>query len=162
MNAGSGVLTEKGIGKHIIRLHHIGIVFPGEDGVKRSEKLAEVLGLQVDYENHINAYDSDLIFTKHDGTFPTIEFILPFSGVLTEYNNGKGGIAHLCVEVDDIKACEDEIRAMGMEMLEKEAVQGTDFLKANFIRPKYTAGVLIELVQIEGDIDYNYRINRSK
>ena len=57
------------------------------------------------------------VFTKHDETVGAYEFILPLSGVLTEFNKGKGGIAHVAFEVDDIEACTEELKAMGMKCL---------------------------------------------
>ena len=38
-------------------------------------------------------------------------------------------------------------------MLEKEAVEGTSDIIVNFLRPRYSEGVLFELVQTVGPID---------
>ena len=84
-----------------------------------------------------------------------MEFIIPLSGVLTEFNKGKGGIAHVAYLVDDIRACQEEIKAMGYEMLEADPVEGTEDIIVNFIRPKYTQGILVELIEQVKDINYD-------
>lgn len=152
--AGSGIFADTGIGKHITRIHHTGIVLPNEE---KARHFMGLFGLQEDYQGHVKAYDSDLIFTKHDETVGAFEFILPLSGVLTEFNKGKGGIAHIAFEVDDIEACTRELNDMGMEMLEAKAVEGTEEIIVNFIRPKYTDGILVELIETIGEINYDFK-----
>lgn len=147
----ANLFANTGIGKHIIRTHHWGIVLPT---VEKAEAFMNTFGLQEDYRGHVKAYDAHLIFTKHGEGVDAVEFIIPQSGVLTEFNKGKGGIAHVAYLVDDIRACQDEIRAMGYEMLEKDPVEGTEDIIVNFIRPKYTQGILVELIEQIGDINY--------
>lgn len=77
----------------------------------------------------------------------------PHEGVLTRFNGGKGGIAHIAFEVEDVEAASRELEAQGLEMLEKEAVEGTSDIIVNFLRPRYSEGVLFELVQTVGPID---------
>ena len=149
----ANLFAETGIGKHIIRTHHWGIVLPT---VEKAEAFMNTFGLQKDYLGHVNAYDSHLIFTKHGEGADAIEFIIPQSGVLTEFNKGKGGIAHVAFLVDDIAATTKEIEAMGYEMLEKNgAVEGTEDIIVNFIRPKYTLGILVELIEQVKPINYD-------
>ena len=40
-------------------------------------------------------------------------------------------------------------------MLESKATKGTDEIIVNFIRPKYTQGILVELIEQIGEINYN-------
>ena len=146
------MFANTGIGKHIIRVHHWGIVLPT---VEKAEAFINMFGLKEDYRGYVKAYDSNLIFTTRGDGHDAIEFIIPLSGVLTEFNKGKGGIAHVAYLVDDIKAVSEEVRAMGMELLEKEATEGTEEIIVNFIRPKYTQGILVELIEQVGEINYN-------
>ena len=97
----ANLFAETGIGKHIIRTHHWGIVLPT---VEKAETFMKTFGLQEDYRGHVKAYDSHLIFTKHGEGADAVEFIIPQSGVLCEFNKGKGGIAHVAYLVDDLKA----------------------------------------------------------
>ena len=146
------MFANTGIGKHIIRVHHWGIVLPT---VEKAEAFIKQFGLVEDYRGYVEAYDSNLIFTTHGDGHDAIEFIIPLSGVLTEFNKGKGGIAHIAYLVDDIEATSAELRAQGFEMLETVATQGTEEIIVNFIRPKYTQGILVELIEQIGEINYN-------
>ena len=146
------MFADTGIGKHIIRVHHWGIVLPT---VEKAEAFIKQFGLVEDYRGYVKAYDANLIFTTHGDGHDAIEFIIPLSGVLTEFNKGKGGIAHVAYLVDDIEATSAELRAQGFEMLESKATKGTDEIIVNFIRPKYTQGILVELIEQIGEINYN-------
>lgn len=132
-----------------MRMHHVGIVLPEKS---YAQDLIDMFGLEVDYTGFVNAYSADLIFTKYGEKESPIEFIIPKEGVLTKFNNGKGGIAHVAFEVDDIESCSKELIEKGFEMLEKEAVEGTSDIIVNFLRPKYSHGILVELVQTVGEI----------
>jgi len=132
------------------RLHHVGIVLPN---VEQANLLIDLLNLEVDYTGYVAPYDTDVIFTKyHDKGESPLEFIIPKSGVLTRYNNGKGGIHHICFEVEDIEAVRREYEAKGFELLEEKAVPTLSHLVANFLRPRNTAGILVELIQTVGPV----------
>ncbi len=135
-----------------MRMHHVGIVLPK---ISYAEDLIDMFGLDVDYRGFVQAYHADLIFTKYGENESPIEFIIPKEGVLTQFNNGKGGIAHIAFEVEDVEACSKEFIDKGFEMLEKEAVEGTSDIVVNFLRPKYSHGILVELVQTVGEIQRN-------
>ena len=132
-----------------MRMHHVGIVLPE---LSYAQDLIDMFGLEVDYKGFVNAYHADLIFTKYGEKESPIEFIIPKEGVLTKFNNGKGGIAHIAFEVDDIEACSKELIDRGFEMLEKAPVEGTSDIIVNFLRPRYSQGILVELVQTVGEI----------
>jgi Lactoylglutathione lyase and related lyases len=135
-----------------MRMHHVGIVMPT---IEKAHEIIDLLGLEVDYEGFVDAYHADLIFTKYGEHDSPIEFIVPHEGVLTEFNNGKGGIAHIAFEVEDVEAVAKEMEESGKGMLERAAVQGTDDIMVNFLRPKYSNGVLIEFVQTVAPIKRN-------
>jgi lactoylglutathione lyase/methylmalonyl-CoA/ethylmalonyl-CoA epimerase len=140
------------------KIHHIGIVQPS---VEAARKLMDLLGLEEDYSGFVEAYQSDLIFTRHGPEECPLEFIIPRSGVLKNFNNGKGGIAHIAFEVDDVEGVRREYEAKGLEMLEKQAVQGTEDIIVNFLRPRHSNGVLVEFVQTVAPINRKPRIARS-
>lgn len=74
--------------------------------------------------------------------------IIPHAGVLTQFNGGRGGIAHIAFEVDDVEAVRQEMEKQRPGcMLEKKAVQGTDDIIVNFRRPSTNEGILVEYVQ---------------
>ncbi len=132
-----------------MRLHHVGVVLPS---LEKAYSLMEKIGLEVDYKGFVDAYHADLIFTKYNDRESPLEFIIPKEGVLTKFNDGKGGIAHLAFEVEDVETVRQEFEAKGLGMLEKHAVQGTSDIIVNFVRPKHTEGILIEFVQTVKEI----------
>ncbi len=127
-----------------MRIHHIGVVLPT---IQAAEHLMDIFGLEMDYKGFVDAYKADLIFTKYGDRESPIEFIIPREGVLKDFNGGKGGIAHIAFEVDDVEAVREEMEAKGMKMLEQKSVRGTDDIIVNFLRPKYSEGILFEFVQ---------------
>ena len=133
-----------------MRMHHVGVVLPS---VEQAERLIQLFGLKVDYRGYVKSYHADLIFTQYGPNESPIEFIIPHEGVLTKFNNGKGGIAHIAFEVEDVEAASRELEEQGLEMLEKAPVEGTSDIIVNFLRPRYSEGILFELVQTVGPID---------
>lgn len=127
-----------------MRMHHVGIVLPT---IEAAHKFLETFGLEIDYQGYVEAYHADLIFTKYTENESPVELIIPKEGVLTKFNGGKGGIAHIAFEVEDVEAVRKEYESKGMEMLEGSAVPGTSDIIVNFLRPKYGEGILVEFVQ---------------
>lgn len=132
-----------------MRLHHVGIVMPT---MEKAHSFLEKFGLEIDYTGYVDAYHADIIFTKYTEKDSPVELIIPTEGVLTKFNGGKGGIAHIAYEVEDIEAVRQEYESKGMSMLEEKAVQGTSDIIVNFLRPKYGEGILVEFVQTVGPI----------
>ncbi|WP_313530770.1 VOC family protein [Anaerotignum sp.] len=137
-----------------MRMHHVGIVMPT---IEKAQEIMDLLGLTIDYSGYVDAYEADLIFTKHGEFDSPIEFIIPQGGVLKDFNGGKGGIAHVAFEVEDVEAVSKEMKLKGMEMLERAAVPGTEDIKVNFLRPKYSNGILFEFVETVAPINYNFQ-----
>lgn len=128
-----------------MRLHHVGIVLPT---LEKAHQFMQNNGLEIDYAGYVDAYQADLIFTKFGEDASPIEMIIPHSGVLTKFNGGRGGIAHIAFEVDDVEGVRKEMEAKCPGcMLEQKAVQGTDDIIVNFRRPSTNQGILVEYVQ---------------
>jgi len=60
---------------------------------------------------------------------------------------GRGGIHHICVQVDDIEAKLKELKEAGVQLIDSEPKKGAHNKLVAFIHPKSTGGVLIELSQ---------------
>ena len=131
------------------RLHHIGIILPSEEVVK---DFMDMYGLEEDYSGYVAPYHAKYIFTKMNPDYSDspIEFLIPDSGVLAEYNGGKGGIHHICYEVDDVDAACAEFREKGYKLLEETCPDVNGIMKINFVRPKYSHGSLVEFMEITG------------
>ena len=59
------------------------------------------------------------------------------------------GIHHICVQVDDIEAALEQLKANGVPLIDKEPRPGAHGRVA-FVHPKGTNGVLLELVEHAG------------
>ncbi len=65
---------------------------------------------------------------------------------IAQFINKKGeGIHHLCFKVSDVKAKSVELKAKGYTLIYENPVKGANNKLVNFIHPKSTGGVLIEL-----------------
>lgn len=127
-----------------MKLHHVGIVMTSWE---HANCFLEKFGLETDYVDYAKAYHADCLFTKHNLDETPIELVIPREGVLTSYNNGKGGIHHIAFEVDDVEAIRQEYEGKGLKMLEEKAVQGVGGIIVNFLRPRFGEGILVEFVQ---------------
>jgi methylmalonyl-CoA epimerase len=61
---------------------------------------------------------------------------------------GKGGLNHICFEVEDIDAALAELKAKGIPLLDETPRIGHAGAKIAFIDPKATENCLIELAQL--------------
>lgn len=113
----------------------------------RAERFMKKFGLETDYMEYVEAYKANCLFTKHNPDETPIELVIPLEGVLTMYNNGRGGIHHIAFEVDDVEAARKWYEAEGLEMLEKSAVPGAGGIIVNFLRPRFGEGILVEFVE---------------
>lgn len=127
-----------------MRMHHVGIIMTS---MERAEAFLDQFGLEKDYMEYVDAYHAYCLFTKYTEKDSPVELIIPTEGVLTQFNNGKGGIHHIAFEVEDVEAVRKEYTEKGMEMLETAAVEGAGGIIVNFLRPRYGLGVLVEFVQ---------------
>tara|TARA_R110002072_G_scaffold64203_2_gene159380 strand:+ start:227711 stop:228142 length:432 start_codon:yes stop_codon:yes gene_type:complete len=83
-----------------------------------------------------------------------IELLEPYGedGPIHKYLAKKGpGIHHLCFRVKDVKAKGKELSDKGYILLYPEPKEGAHNCLVNFIHPKSTGGVLIEISQKRGE-----------
>lgn len=125
-------------------LHHIGILMPT---MERAEAFCQKFGLEPDYIGYVPTYQSDCIMMKSRETESPIELIIPREGILTQYNNGKGGLHHIAFQVPDAEVARKEYEALGMDMLEDHAVPGNGRVLVNFLRPRFGEGILVEFIE---------------
>ncbi len=79
-----------------------------------------------------------------------IQLLAPLSTdstIATFLERGGPGIQQLAYTVDDIDEVSAALRAKGLRLLYDEPKRGTAGSRVNFVHPKDTGGVLIELVQ---------------
>lgn len=61
--------------------------------------------------------------------------------------DGKGGLNHICFEVEDIDQALEELKQKGVALLDQQARVGQGGSRIAFLDPSGTEGCLIELVE---------------
>lgn len=62
--------------------------------------------------------------------------------------NKNGGMHHICIEVNDIRAAMNDLTAQNIRCLSKEPKIGAHGKPVVFLHPKDCAGVLVELEEV--------------
>lgn len=119
--------------------------------VEDLEKAKEVyghLGLKFNSEHEI--VESEGVETAFapiaDGA--NLELLSPHGedGPIHQFLKKRGpGIHHLCFRVSDVKAACEHLRGLGYQLIKPEPTIGAEGKLVNFIHPKSTGGVLIEV-----------------
>ncbi len=132
-------------------LDHIAIAVTS---ISETKKVYEDLGFTFLPETEVVASQGvTTAFAKVDHN-ANIELLEPYGedGPIHKYLEKRGpGIHHICFKVKDVnKTCAD-LKAKGYRLLNEEPVVGAHNCLVNFIHPKSTGGVLIEVSQPQGD-----------
>ena len=69
----------------------------------------------------------------------------PIAKFIEKY--GRGGIHHVCVDVDDVASELKRMELLGYQLIDKEPRLGAHNCLVAFVHPKSTKGVLLELSQ---------------
>jgi catechol 2,3-dioxygenase-like lactoylglutathione lyase family enzyme len=125
------------------KLHHVGIIVPDE---AQLNDLCRMCGVTPGRRQYVAEYEADCVFSE--GAAGLIEFIIPRGGKLAKFNKGFGGLHHIAIEVDDLKATSAALAADGVKLLESEPVDAGALL-INFLPPVFSRGVIIEYVQVK-------------
>jgi methylmalonyl-CoA/ethylmalonyl-CoA epimerase len=128
-------------------LDHVAIAVSNLD---RAQKVYEDLGLS--FQGPREVVESQKVTTAfaHIDEHAHIELICPLNGegpVQKFIEKNGEGIHHLCFKVPDIdKKCE-EMKSLGYKLIYDRPFMGANNCMVNFVHPKSTGGVLIEISQ---------------
>ena len=125
------------------RIEHIGIAVRS---IAESRKMYEALGLSV----------AEIEDVPHEGVrvamIPCgesrIELLEPISedSPIAKFLEKRGpGVHHLCLASDDVRADDAKLREAGFQVLRPEPTRGAGGCWVQFVHPKSTGGVLLEL-----------------
>lgn len=131
----------------ILHVDHIGIAVKDLESIKETfhkigmaSKEDEIVEEQKVKVSFFPCGDSELEFlesTSEDG--PIAKFIAN--------NNGKNGIQHVALRVDNIEAAIAAMNEKGIAMIDKVPRYGAGGAKIAFLHPKSTGGILVEFCQ---------------
>ena len=68
-------------------------------------------------------------------------------GKFIEKNNGRGGIQHIALRVDNLEAALADLKEKGVRLIDEKPRKGAGGAKIAFVHPKASHGVLLELCQ---------------
>ena len=129
------------------RLSHVAIAVPDLDAAAARYK--DALGLPVSEAKTLPDFGVTVRFVELPNT--RIELLHPFgddSPIASFLERNKaGGMHHICLEVDDIVAARDELKAAGARPL-GEPKPGAHGNLVIFLHPGDFSGTLIELEQV--------------
>lgn len=128
-----------------MHLDHIAVAVPNlEDAVKAWEDL----GLEFDAEREVVEEQKVTVAFAAIDTHARLELLEPVNGggAIGSFIDKKGpGVHHLCFKVEDIKARQKELTEKGFRFIYESPKTGAGGCLVNFIHPKSTGGVLVEL-----------------
>lgn len=129
----------------IKKIEHIGIAVKSLEAQKVFEKILNVSSYKTEEVSSENV--KVVFFQTGESKLELLESITN-DGVIAKYIEKRGeGIHHIALATDDILAEMKRLREMGLEFIYAEPKKGADNQLINFIHPKYTHGVLIELCE---------------
>ena len=130
----------------IKRIAHLGIAVKDLEAPKKL--YSETLGLKLKNEEVVAAQKVKVSFIQVGES--NLELLLPTQddSPVGKFLETKGeGFHHLALEVEDIKAAVEELKAAGVRLIDETPREGAHGDLVAFIHPKATYGLLVELVQ---------------
>ncbi len=130
----------------IKRIAHLGIAVKDLEAPKKL--YSETLGLKLKNEEVVAAQKVKVSFIQVGES--NLELLLPTQpdSPVGKFLEAKGeGFHHLALEVEDIKAAVEELKAAGVRLIDETPREGAHGDLVAFIHPKATYGLLVELVQ---------------
>jgi methylmalonyl-CoA/ethylmalonyl-CoA epimerase len=131
-------------------LDHVAVVVKDLDA---AISIYQDLGLEFSSEREILKEQSVQTAFASIDEHAHLELLTPFgnSGPIHTFLEKKGeGIHHLCFKVIDVQAKTNELKDKGYRLIHETPVKGANDCLVNFIHPKSTNGVLIEISQKQG------------
>lgn len=128
-----------------MKLDHIGIAVQDIEAALQAYR--DALGLPVHDIVEVPAQQVRVAFLPAgDASVELVQPITDDSGIARFVREQGEGIHHLCLEVDDIEAALERLKAHGVRLIDKTPRAGAHGRVA-FVHPKSMHGVLLELVE---------------
>ncbi|WP_158888179.1 methylmalonyl-CoA epimerase [Amycolatopsis anabasis] len=136
-------------------IDHVGVAVPDLDAA--IEFYRDTFGLElahVETNEEQGTREAMMRVPGDDGTGTAIQLLAPLGPdtPIGKFLERKGpGIQQLALRVTDAQAASDQLRAKNLQVLYENPKPGTENSKANFVHPKSTGGVLLEIVEPAAD-----------
>jgi methylmalonyl-CoA/ethylmalonyl-CoA epimerase len=128
------------------RIDHIGVAVEDLDGA--IELYRERFGMREQHRETIAAFDVEAVLLEvGEGHVELLRPLSGESGVGRFLAKNGPGIHHVAYQTDDIDSTLEQVKAAGLELIDKEPRTGIRGSRVAFLHPKATGGVLTELVE---------------
>lgn len=129
----------------ILGLHHVGIAVRSIASVRG---LYEALGLEIQAVEELPGEGVRVAIIPCGGTrIELLEPLGPDTPVGRFLERRGPGVHHICLATDDIGADDARLRSLGYQLVRSQPTPGAGGSTIQFLHPKSTGGVLIELAQ---------------
>jgi methylmalonyl-CoA/ethylmalonyl-CoA epimerase len=135
----------------LLRLDHVGIAVSDLDAAVRFYR--NVLGLHVVHrEENFDQQVAEVMLTSSENgpVGNQLQLLMPLAGnsALNRFLMRRGsGVHHVAYAVPDVRSASSILRQRGVRVLYDAPRAGTRGSQINFVHPKDTGGVLLELVE---------------
>jgi methylmalonyl-CoA/ethylmalonyl-CoA epimerase len=135
----------------LLGLDHVGIAVADLDAAISFYR--DVLGLQVVHrEENLDQQVAEVMLTSSENgpVGNQLQLLMPLAGnsVLNRFLMRRGsGLHHVAYAVSDVRSASSILRQGGLRVLYDAPRAGTRGSQINFVHPKDTGGVLLELVE---------------
>jgi methylmalonyl-CoA/ethylmalonyl-CoA epimerase len=135
----------------VLGLDHVGIAVADLDAAVSFYR--DVLGLQVVHrEENLDQQVAEVMLTSSENgpVGNQLQLLMPLAGnsVLNRFLMRRGsGLHHVAYAVSDVRSASSILRQGGLRVLYDAPRAGTRGSQINFVHPKDTGGVLLELVE---------------
>lgn len=131
----------------IKRIEHVGIIVSDID--KSRELWEDIFGIPLASIEHAPHLQRKLaLFPVGDSMVELLAGTTPDSRHARMIAEGKGGLNHICFEVEDIDAALAELKEKGIPLRDQEPRIGHAGCRIAFLDPAGTEGCLIELAEL--------------
>lgn len=127
------------------KVDHIGIAVRS---IAEALPFYEALGLQVERIEEVESEGVRVAMIACGQTH--LELLEPTreDSPIAKFLEQKGpGLHHICLGTDDVRGDDAKLRAAGLRVLRPEPTMGAGGCEVQFVHPKSTGGVLLELSQ---------------
>jgi methylmalonyl-CoA/ethylmalonyl-CoA epimerase len=141
-------LSAEGIG--LLRIDHVGIAVPDLDAAV--DFYQRVFGMRCTHRevNEEQGVSEAMLSVGPDAGGSQIQLLAPLSpaSTIAKFLDRSGpGMQQLAYTVIDVDAACAVLRSRGLQLLYDEPRRGTGGSRVNFVHPRSTGGVLVELVE---------------
>jgi methylmalonyl-CoA epimerase len=128
------------------RIDHIGVAVEDLDGA--IELYRDSFGMREQHRETIAAFDVEAVLLEvGDGHVELLKPLSGESGIGRFLERNGPGLHHVAYQTSDIDSALEQVKAAGLDLIDKEPRTGIRGSRVAFLHPKSTGGVLTELVE---------------